>query len=47
MAHQSKKVESLGGLKMKIVKFFISGVAALGITATAVTAADWQPKKAS
>ena len=45
MAHQSKKVESLGGLKMKIIKSFIAGVTALGITATAVTAADWQPKK--
>jgi hypothetical protein len=47
MAHQSKKVEILGGLKMKIIKSFIAGVTALGITATAVTAADWQPKKAS
>ena len=45
MAYTSETRRKFGGVGMSIIKSFVVGIAALGMTASIGSAADWKPKK--
>jgi tripartite-type tricarboxylate transporter receptor subunit TctC len=45
MAYIAETLGKFGGVKMGVFRSFVAGIAALSMTASVVSAADWQPKK--